>query len=88
MVKESSASYVRRVEEKAGAKGIWNQMVTFRMESPPTNKPVPINMPGWVMMDENQPEMNVFWNCPLVVDRPGSCSLLSPDRHEFESANR
>ena len=59
----------RRIEDKADTKGLYSQSITFRMDSPPTNKNVPINFPAWIMMDENEPEKNYFWRCPLMLDR-------------------
>ena len=59
----------RKIEDNADAKNIWTQPITIRMESLPSNKPVPINFHGWVMMDDNEPDRNVFARCPLVIDR-------------------
>ena len=49
-----------------------NYLVSIRMECPPATKRVPLHMLGWVVMMETGAEDNVFKNCQLLLDRPGS----------------
>ncbi|CAE7547896.1 unnamed protein product [Symbiodinium sp. CCMP2592] len=73
---------LRRIEDKADAKMLYSQSITFRMESPPSNKSVPIIFPAWVMMDANEPEKNFFWRCSLLVDRGNRSNIpFEPERN-------
>lgn len=53
------------MEDKLDSRRLSSQLITLRMEAPPSSKRVALNMWGWIVMNEDGLENNLFRNCEL-----------------------
>lgn len=61
---------MRRLEAKFDAKSIWSEAITVRCSQPPSQRKVPIQFDGWVLLAESSRDENIFRSCQLIQDRP------------------
>ena len=64
-------SILRRVEDKLDSRRLASQLITLRMEAPPSSKRVAMNMFGWIVWNEDSISENIFRNCELMQLRRG-----------------
>lgn len=62
--------YSRRFENKMDSKSLYSIMIVLRMAPPPNQKQVPMQLIGWIVMDEGSMGTNCFSKCQLSEDRP------------------
>ncbi|CAK9013583.1 unnamed protein product [Durusdinium trenchii] len=58
-----------RLEAKFDAKSIWSEAITVRCSQPPSQRKVPIQFDGWVLLAESSRDENIFRSCQLIQDR-------------------
>ena len=62
---------VRRIEDKLDSRQLASQLITLRMEPPPSSKRVAMTMFAWVVWQEDNFQDNIFKDCQLLLDRLG-----------------
>lgn len=54
-----------------------SQLISFRMDAPPSAKKVAIQVIGWIVWNEGSWDDNLFADCSLYVDRLGLATSIS-----------
>lgn len=54
------------MEDKLDSRRLGSQLITLRMEAPPSSKRVAMNMFGWIVWNEDSINENIFRNCELM----------------------
>lgn len=62
---------LRRIEDKLDSRQLASQLITVRMEPPPSSKRVAMTVFGWVVWQEDNYQNNIFKDCQLLQDRLG-----------------
>ena len=61
----------RRIEDKLDSRRLGSQLITLRMDAPPSSKRVSMNMWGWLVWPEDSWSSNMFRECELAMLRWG-----------------
>jgi reverse gyrase len=72
MVRPScDTTIVRRIEDKLDSRQLASQLISLRMDAPPSSKRVAMTMFGWIVWQEDNLQNNMFKDCQLLQDRLG-----------------
>jgi hypothetical protein len=67
---------LRRIEDKLDSRQLASQLITLRMEPPPSSKWVAMTMFGWIVWHEDSFAESIFRDCQLLQDRRGQWNKL------------